>query len=103
MVKPDSLSVRANASALALPCCGGVAAADDGERGTLQELDAAPRVKQRRRIGNFQQQPRIGLVGKRNDRMAGLRRPRQCMRHRLGHGLGIERSESGGGREDREF
>ena len=42
---------------VALALRGGVAAADDGERGALQQLDAAARVEQRRRIGDLEQQP----------------------------------------------
>jgi hypothetical protein len=35
--------------------------------------------------------------------MAGMFHPSQCIRHGPRHRLGVERSESGGGRKDGEF
>ena len=78
MVKPGFAQRTGESLGVGGSLLRGVAAADDGERGALQQLCAAARVEQRRRIGDFEQQPGIGLVGEGDDRMARLAPPRRA-------------------------
>src|SRR5207247_11316893 len=55
----------------------GVAAADDGERGMLQKLSAAERIKDGRRVRRLQQCTGIVFVGKRDDVVSWGSRPVQ--------------------------
>src|SRR5437867_6578298 len=69
----------------------GVAAADDGERGMLQKLSAAERIKDGRRVRRLQQCTGIVFVGKRDDVVSWGSRPVQRARYCIAHGRGVER------------
>ena len=62
----------------------GVAAADDRQRGPVQELAPADVVQHRRRMAELEQRPRIVGVVPGDQVVAGLRQPRVRARERVG-------------------
>ena len=67
MVSPASLSACAKDSALAMPCAVALRLPTIASAGAVQQLDAALRVEERRRIGDLEQLARILGVGERDD------------------------------------
>jgi hypothetical protein len=59
------------------PLRGCIAAADDRQRGPIQQLAAAAKEQRRRRICNGQQCPRIRRIVPGEERVAGVAQPRQ--------------------------